>query len=79
VSLSKLLTLSFERNVGSIDRILRIAIGATLIALPWFAQVPRGFQYGALIIGIMIAASGALGRCTVYYLLGYRTCPLQKS
>jgi hypothetical protein len=72
----KLLTLSFDRNVGTLDRIARISLGAALAALPWLIAMPHGFTYAAVIVGAMIALSGLLARCSIYYLLGYRTCPI---
>jgi hypothetical protein len=76
MKLRKLLTLSFDRNVGALDRILRITLGAALAASPAFVAMPSGVFYAAVIVGAMIALSGLLARCTVYYLLGYNTCPI---
>ncbi len=76
MQLRKLLTLTFDRNVGAVDRIMRIAIGTALIAVPWLVDFPIGINYAAVIIGAMTTASGLLARCTVYYLLGYSTCPI---
>ena len=76
MQIRKLLTLSFDRNVGALDRILRITLGAALAASPAFVPMPSGVLYAVVIVGAMIALSGFLARCTVYYLLGYRTCPI---
>jgi hypothetical protein len=76
MQLTKLLTLTFERNVGAIDRIGRIAIGAALAFLPWITPIPKGLDYAAMAVGAMVAASGLLARCSLYYLLGYSTCPI---
>ena len=62
------------KNVGSIDRILRIVVGAVLIALVFVGpQTPWGW------IGIIPIATALIGWCPAYRLLGIRTCPVAKS
>lgn len=59
-----------KTNEGNIDRILRVAAGLVLIALTlngsigvwgWFGLVPL--------------ATGAIGWCPLYTLLGWNSCP----
>jgi membrane protein implicated in regulation of membrane protease activity len=59
-------------NVGGIDRILRIAIGLVLIALAATGTVG---WWGWL--GIVPLATGAIGWCPPYALLGFSTCALK--
>jgi hypothetical protein len=61
-------------NVGGIDRILRIVVGAILVALAAMGTI--GF-WGY--IGVVLLATGLLRFCPVYPLLGLNTCPLQKA
>lgn len=59
-------------NVGGIDRVLRILVGLGLVA--WAA-------FGGPIwawIGVAPLATGAIGFCPAYPLLGLNTCPLKK-
>lgn len=58
------------RNVGWVDKWLRIAAGVLLLALGLFG--PLGW-WGA--IGIVPLATGLVGNCPVYGLLGFNTCP----
>ena len=61
------------KNVGTIDRILRIVIGAALIA--GFFLYPEA-QYGWLfLIGIIPLATGLVSSCPLYSMLGMNTCP----
>jgi hypothetical protein len=60
-------------NVGGIDRILRVLIGLGLIA--WAALL--GGPVWAW-IGIVPLATGAIGFCPAYPLLGMSTCPMKK-
>lgn len=57
------------KNVGGIDRILRIVVGVVLIALA-VTQVVGIWGY----IGILPLATGLLGWCPAYPLIGLNTC-----
>ncbi len=60
------------KNVGTIDRALRIIAGIVLIALVFVGpKTPWGW------IGIIPLATGLIGFCPAYRLLGLSTCPLQ--
>jgi hypothetical protein len=62
-------TLPVSRNEGSIDRVLRVTTGVGLLTLVFFGpQTPWG------LIGLIPLATGALGVCPLYSLLGIRTC-----
>lgn len=56
-------------NVGGIDRILRIAVGLVLIALAATGTVG---WWGWL--GIVPLATGVVGWCPPYAMLGFNTC-----
>jgi hypothetical protein len=54
-----------NKNVGSIDRVLRIAVGAVLIALVFIGpQTPWGW------IGLIPLVTAVIGWCPAYTLLG---------
>ncbi|MFN4024100.1 MAG: DUF2892 domain-containing protein [Hyphomonas sp.] len=60
----------FKTNEGTIDRTLRIIVGLALIAIVFVGpQTPWGW------IGLVPLATGLIGWCPVYTLLGIRTCP----
>lgn len=61
-------------NVGGIDRILRIVVGLALVA---WAAVLGGPVWAW--IGIVPLATGAVGFCPLYPLLGLNTCPMKKA
>jgi hypothetical protein len=58
-----------KRNVGGIDRILRITVGLVLIALAVTGTVG---WWGWL--GIVPLATGLVGWCPPYAMLGIDTC-----
>ena len=63
-------------NVGTIDRVVRVIVGLALIAfgLIWPAS---GWNWVGW-IGIIPLATGAVGSCPLYSVLGLSTCPMPK-
>lgn len=67
------MTLPIPRNVGNVDRIARVFVGAAAAAAPialgaaWVVAAP------VVLLGGGIAVSGVLGRCNVYHALGVST------
>lgn len=59
-----------KANVGSMDRILRIVVGLALIGLTLTGTIG---VWGW--IGVVPLATGAVGFCPLYPLLGINTCP----
>ncbi len=62
----------FERNVGTIDRIIRIVIGAALI-LGFFLNTESSWRV-LYLIGIVPLATGLFQTCPAYRLFGLSTC-----
>ena len=62
-----------KTNVGNLDRILRIVAGLLLITLAATGTIGL---WGW--IGIVPLATGLLGSCPAYSLLGIKTCPMQR-
>lgn len=61
-----------KKNVGGIDRVLRIVAGLILIALAGTGQIGA---WGWL--GIIVLATGLFSFCGAYTLLGMNTCPVK--
>ncbi|MBA4193842.1 MAG: DUF2892 domain-containing protein [Comamonadaceae bacterium] len=60
-----------KKNVGGIDRALRITIGLSLVAAA-FAGVLGPWAY----LGVLPLATGLMGWCPPYSLFGWNTCQL---
>ena len=60
-------------NTGNIERIIRVVAGLALIGL---ALTGRIGIWGW--IGVMPVATGLIGVCPAYSLLGINTCPAKK-
>jgi hypothetical protein len=61
-------------NVGTVDRILRVAVGLALIVLAGMGKIG---VWGY--IGVVPLATGLFRFCPAYTLLGIRTCPMAAS
>ena len=59
------------QNEGSIDRALRVIVGLALIALTFY--MPETFSPWGW-IGVVPLATGLIGWCPAYSLLGIKTC-----
>ncbi len=62
-----------SRNVGTVDRVIRVVVGLVLISLVfWGPQTNWGW------IGLVPLVTGLVGSCPAYKLLGLSTCPLER-
>ncbi len=64
------------KNVGGIDRILRIVVGLALIA-GFFLNAEGAYRW-LYLIGIVPLATGLMQSCPLYSILGFNTCPMNK-
>lgn len=61
-----------QKNIGGIDKVARIVIGVALLV--WAALGGPVWAW----IGVLPLATGLLGCCPAYSVLGIKTCPLKK-
>lgn len=65
-------------NVGTLDRILRAALGLVLLYLAFASELPffnGGLgKWGAAIVGVVMLITSALRICPLYGVLGIKTC-----
>jgi hypothetical protein len=64
----------FPANEGTADRAARIVVGLGLLSL---TVVGPATLWGLL--GLIPLATGLLGSCPAYTMLGVRTCPASKA
>ena len=65
-----------NRNVGSIDRVVRVLIGLGLLAFAFFS----GNQYAWIgYIGIVPILTAVFSSCPLYSVLGLSTCAVKRS
>ncbi|MBI3547342.1 MAG: DUF2892 domain-containing protein [Gammaproteobacteria bacterium] len=65
-----------DKNVGSIDKIIRIVIGLALLSLLFILQ---GNVRWFGLIGVVPILTVVTGWCPVYSLIGVNTCRSKKS
>lgn len=61
-----------SKNEGTVDRVLRVALGLVLLSLVF---VGPQTMWG--LIGLVPLATGLIGVCPIYSVLGIRTCPVK--
>lgn len=62
-----------NKNVGGVDRVVRISAG--LIILSLFFILDEEYRWWAL-VGLVPLLTGAIGWCPAYLTLGIRTCEM---
>jgi hypothetical protein len=67
----------FRKNEGPLDRALRILAGLALLAA--FFAMPEASYRWAFLIGLVPLATGLIGSCPLYSILGINTCPVKKA
>lgn len=68
----------FTTNEGTVDRVVRVAVGLALLV--WFyVDQGQGFWHYAKLIGIVPILTGLVGWCPLYTVLGVSTCPIKKA
>ena len=67
----------FKTNEGTLDRALRIVAGLVLLGM-FFMYPEASWRYWTL-IGIVPLATGLIGSCPLYSILGLSTCPVKSN
>lgn len=63
-----------KKNVGSIDRTIRALVGIALLAVFFLGTLQGVAGIVALVAGIVMLGTAAIGWCPPYALLGINTC-----
>ena len=65
-------------NVGTLDRILRAALGLGLLYLALLSGLPAFegglMKYGAALVGVVMLVVAATRMCPIYSIFGLKTC-----
>ena len=69
----------FKNNMGGTDRAIRAIAGIILAALFFMGMVTGVLGWIALVVGIVLLATAALGWCPPYMLFGINTCSTKKA
>jgi hypothetical protein len=63
------------KNIGTGDRIVRIALAGALLLLAFLIDMEI-IEYVVLAAGLFTFMQGVFGWCALYALLGVNTCPV---
>jgi hypothetical protein len=66
-----------EKNVGTIDRIIRIVAGIAILAGVLMNMVASPLSYPVRFVGLIALVTGAAGTCPAYPLMGISTAGRQ--
>lgn len=67
-----------KKNMGNIDRIIRVVL-AIVFGVLYFTNTVTGiFGIILLILGIVFLATSLISFCPLYTLIGLNTCPAKK-
>ncbi len=68
-----------QRNVGTIERIIRALVGVALL-LTFFLAPPANIYlyWGCLVVGVVMLLTAALAWCPPYAIFGISTCSAKK-
>lgn len=72
---SEALQMQLTQNVGTVDRILRIVAGVSILGLA-LAGIPAApLAWGTATVAVVLLVTGTTGFCPLYALLGLSTRP----
>ncbi|MEH6704460.1 MAG: DUF2892 domain-containing protein [Galbibacter orientalis] len=64
-----------KKNMGGLDRIIRIIIVLTIGVLYWQGLVEGTLAYVLIAVGAVFLITSFVGFCPLYKLVGLNTCP----
>lgn len=62
-----------EKNVGTIDRVVRLIVGIAFLAGFALNMVAAPLSYLVALIGLIALVTGAIGTCPAYSVMGIST------
>ncbi|MBL0726610.1 DUF2892 domain-containing protein [Piscinibacter sp. HJYY11] len=64
------------RNVGTLDRFARALPSVAVASFVYTGQLQGAAAWVLGIISAMLLVTSLTGSCSIYYLLGFSTCPI---
>ncbi len=68
-----------KKNVGGVDRVIRALIGLAALAAYFLGYATGTLGIVALVVGVVMLGTAAIGWCPPYALLGINTCPAKSA
>lgn len=67
-----------KKNIGNMDRIIRIVLAAILAGLYFGGIVQGTLGIILVVLAVVFTLTAAIGFCPLYTLVGLNTCPAKK-
>lgn len=65
-----------KKNMGSVDRVVRIVLAALFGVLYFTNIIPGVLGIVLMVLGGVFVLTSLVGYCPIYHLFGFSTCPL---
>ena len=65
--------MSIERNLGNVERVIRLSLGVWLLVLAFRTPGLNGIEWFIGIISVMLILNGIFSRCYLWYVLDIDT------
>jgi Protein of unknown function (DUF2892) len=66
------------RNVGKLDRVIRSLPALIVVSLYFTGRISGWLSIILGILALMSLVTSIMGTCSIYYFLGFSTCPRKK-
>lgn len=66
------------KNVGTVDKIIRILLAIVLFAVAYFGIVEGTLAIVAYVAGGIMLVTSLINSCPLYSIFGISSCPLKK-
>ena len=66
-----------KKNMGSIDRIIRALVGIAGLAAYFLGMVEGTMAIVALVVGVVMLGTSAMGWCPPYAIFGISSCSVK--
>jgi len=63
-----------KKNMGSLDRIIRVVLSVVFLALFWTETVTGLFGYVLATLGVVFLLTSLVSFCPLYTIVGLKTC-----
>lgn len=67
----------FKKNVGTVDRVIRIVLGLAFIAA--YFMNPGAYSWLYLVGAVLALGTALMSSCLLYTVLGINTCAVKES
>jgi type IV secretory pathway TrbD component len=68
-----------NRNVGTVDRAVRVVVGVAALVWAFVTGVTSGLGLALVVVALVLLGTAAIGFCPLYRLLGISTQPRRQS